>query len=364
MKFLFILFLLAASNSFGQTQYESPYSYNESTIQISFPSRYQRYKSPYEPTEGAIFSSDISEATMSQIDKAPSDLFMIMHIPSDNDEESLKEVLMNEVASDPTTVILRQPKFMVINGVSMYAAVIKVDDEDFQIEATYVAALKLGDVVFIVAYFSDKKYPSIDDQNLFKNVLNTINVVQTTKENQLQFDDWSENDNTFTNSLFDTDLSYETVFFDEEENNPAWNEWWDGENADRYLIAFKYLQIIDGESFEQGEITVFSAGSVENHPDLETKVAVLDQVYPQFMFRYLKEIDHFKNEELEFTEYLFGVGAKAPTMVHSIYSAIVNGELVFFVVEKNDDTILEFDDLSRKFISSFYYISEEEFEEE
>lgn len=362
MRLLLVLFLLITTSSIGQSNFESPYVYKNEAIQVTMPAGYLEFNAPYSGIRNTIFTPDTSAAYLQDLDDAPRDIFLVSHQKA-RDEMSLEKLVLDGLEDDPNAEVLQAASTMVVNSNNVVTAVVKVSGGDLEIEAIHVAGVQFGEAVVIVAYLSAKPYDvtSAETKN-FQEVVQSIQIVKTKKENQVTFDyELSEEDfEFFENSFFETELGYDDIFFDDEDDHLGWSEFWDDDNIDRFLIAYKYEALDEEGSWnEHGKVKVFSGGSIANFPSSNEMIHAIDTVLPRHMIRSLTIESALSSEEYSFTKYSFGVATKGPTRVHSIYTSEIEGELVFFIVEKTEHSDDNFEKAIEDFILSLWVMDEE-----
>lgn len=363
MKFLILFLTILTANSLSaQTVYESPYVKDGKSFKVSIPSEYSRVGDG--PTVGYdIFSKDKSK-TLEDFGNGPeADMYMFGIIDREGVESPLA-FFNEEIRTDGATTVLQEPAKMTTKGGDFLHAVVKVGEGNFSVKNMRVGLVVFEDKMVMVMYTPPTDERDDVSSSKFKKVLLSYVTYKTTRENELNaFED--ENYDFFQNSEFETAVSYEDVFFEDDFEGKEfdWREKMD-EDVEKLLLSYSYINKKDGKSIEEGMVKVFSAGDLEMYKDNASKDEALNKVFPQHMVRRMSHSETFKNETLTFTKYNFMPGTKAPNKVQAIYSTTFKGELIFILAEKTNDATDNFGAACKELLMTMWFWDEEAYGED
>lgn len=359
---LLALCLTAYSGLNAQITYESPYVKDGESFKFDLPEGYlplaEDSKHP-----NALFSKDPDETMLSLGDGPPNDAFLVMHMEGEDTKDGALAYFKNEIIKDDATKVFEEPKLMNVNGVDIATAFLGVNATSFSIMKTYVGLTVFKDYLIMMMYMPADGESDSDSKLVFESMVNTFTVYKTTRENQLNFDyDFDDDMGYFSNSEFESNLSYEDVFFEGEDSSENWSEFED-DDAEKLLISYAFLKETEDSFVNEGMIKVFSAGDLSQYSSSESKADALRKVFPNHMISGLSATETYPVDELEMTKYNFIVGTKAQSRVESVYSTTFKNELIFIVVENTESSSAGFGASSKEFISTMWIWDQEEFDE-
>lgn len=367
MKILLLAISLILSSALqAQTDYESPYVYEGKTFTLTFPSGY--YHIPeFNSNDGMMLTTD-PNFDASSLDGAPSNIntlaiFYMDRITAGEDVQSFVET---EITDDQETEVLTVPTYKTLDIAQLASLTVKVEDDNLDI--MYTGILHFGEHRIMLMLIPKADEIAAKDQKDFESLINSLRVIETDKENELftkgLIDDDLDDFEFFANTKFETNFSYDDIFFEAEETMLNWQEYEDLDQATLLSSYINYKTVGDKRS-SSGMIKVFSAGELSQYPDIASKVEALHTIFPQHMFKTITAKSSFRNtdDNLEIIEYSFMIGTKAPTKVQAVYSVIEQGELIFIVVEKGENSTDNVGSSARSFIETLWIWDNADFEE-
>jgi len=353
MKYL-LLFLLALTfcgESIAQTVYESPHVHGGKTIQCIIPSEFFLVNGSENKASQQFATNPEFNPESDNVDSAEVGVLSIFHSPIEGQSlESLMEILIDQLADDETIVIARSPDVEEINGRQFLVTAYLNGVSEGRLERVFIGITDFGDYLVNMVYFSTEPISDQMTVGVFMDILATWNEKETSRVDGMQEEDISpieeEQSTAYKNDLFETKLTYEDVLPDHVDH---WDE--PAEQNSHLLCEFTYKE-------NHGSIKIFSGGSTSNYPSDEEKARAIEKAMEWNQPMTLTLNSQFSNEEHFFKLYSISGGG---TMT-SVYTTIVNRELVFFVVDGGDDPDEGFKPSVRDFMLTMWvdYFEEEQ----
>jgi hypothetical protein len=239
------------------------------------------------------------------------------------------------------------------------AEINKVNDREFLVSETtgkfgyfdvnmlYFGVFLFGDRIVIMNYLSTKKELSNFSFEDFISTLSTVEEIETEKTG-VEGDTGDElnkyleelvekmdlEDEIGENDLFESTLSSYDLMFIEDSN------WDDSEEGNSHLLEeFIYKN-------DNGSVQIFSAGAIENYSTTQSKLEALNQVLEPKTKISMKFYTNLTGDSYTYNVY----SVANHKTVHKVYTAEVNGELVFFVLNSGENPAPEFTSAAETFI--------------
>ncbi|MFK7787823.1 MAG: hypothetical protein AB8B56_22060 [Crocinitomicaceae bacterium] len=377
---LLIVMLIVTCISFAQTLYETPHVKDGQTMQFALLPNF--YLVPGTDYLGKAMFSEDKEMDPSLMDLKESDVAFIAishESAKDNALLEFQEELIEEIDDfGPECETIDQPHVELVNDhLCLMAAVKNVNSGNERMDAFYINALEFGDKIIVFYYLSTSKETSNLAYESFKKIVASGVLIDTDKEDIfLQSDEemlkvmeeavklteepvkeepskdegsemkWElEEEIGYKNDLFETKLNYMDILPD------ATEEWDEPIDENGHLLAeFTYKE-------DRGSIKIFSGGPTSNYPSEEEKANAIERAMDWGQPMTLTFNSQFSNEDHFFKLYSISGGA---TMT-SVYTTIVNRELVFFVVDGGANPVDDFKPAVREFMLTMWvdYFEEE-----
>lgn len=321
-----LLILLFAESTNAQTDYESPHVKDGKTIWLPIPEGYYELPELSSPMDAMYASKKDVDLQLMDLDGLQVGLISISHTQGEG--QSL-ELMMEDLNSESRAeiVALGGPEIVKINDINCMIAGFKGNIIADEIDRMYFGAIEFGDYFIVVNYLATVGTENYMEYSEFKKMMSSLKEIATTKEDGMddfeeyiyedEDGDFLEEETNYINDIFETRISFFDVLPDFDEN-------WDipiDENS-HLLSEFVFKE---GEGF----IKVFSGGEVSNYPTDKEKAAAIQTVMELPTRLSLKKDTEFSNEDHHFQLYSISGGG---TMT-SVYTTLVNNELVFFVVD-------------------------------
>jgi hypothetical protein len=342
-----LLFFLSINTLVAQTVYESPHVKDGKTIQFIIPEGY--YEVMDMGLGNTMFASEEDiDPEENEFEEVEIGLIMMMHVVNDGETiESLKEDMESELENDGAMVI-SAPEIVEIKGKECLFAAFDGDFIDEGSSRAYFGIVQFGDYFVMVNYLSSKELKDHLEYNQFKGILSSYEIVATDKEDRMDeamFDELDDYSIYFPNDLFETEISYYDILPD---FTADWNDAID--ESGHLLSRFTYKN-------ENGSVKVFSGGTNANYPSEEEKARAIEQAMDWDQPMTLTYKSQFSNEDHFFKLYSISGGGT----VTSVYTTIVNSELVFFVVDGGENPVDDFKPAVREFMLTMWvdYFDEE-----
>ncbi len=371
---LLLAMLVTTCTSLAQTLYETPHVKDGKTMQFAMLPGFHLVKGT-DYLGNAMFSED-KEVDPASIDLTESNIAYIAvshESAEDNALLEFQEELIEEIDDfGPECETIDQPHVELINDhLCLMAAVRNANSGNRRMDAFYINAIEFGDKIIVFYYLSTSKATSNLSYESFKKIVASGVLIDTDKEDVfLQSDEemlkimeeavklteepvkednelkWElEEEIGYKNDLFDTELDYMDVLPD------ATAEWSEPTHENGHLLAeFMYKE-------GRGSIKIFSGGSTSEYPSEEEKARAIEMAMDWGKPTTLAFNSQFSNEDHFFKLYTISGGG---TMT-SVYTTIVNRELVFFVVDGGSNPIDDFKPAVREFMLTMWvdYFEEE-----
>ena len=359
--FLLLLITLPfAQASIAQITYESPHVKDGKTIQLTIPAAY------FEVMD--MGSGNVMFATNEDVDLDVNDMgslelamITVMHLQLEGETlESMKSDLEDKTGiEEEEIIVLGAPEIVDVNGRECMYAGFDGDIIEEGVNRMYFSVIEFGDYFVMVNYFGSEKLADKEqlEYEKFKEIMLSWKEITTTKEDGMMTYDWDEDEfnhmgttdeefeSNYKNDLVETGLSYYDVL-------PDFLDTWDEpflENS-HLLSEFQYKE-------DNGRIKVFSAGFSSNVLKEEMMADIIQLVTDCPNKLTLTFDSQFSNEDHLFKLYSISGGG---TMT-SVYTTIVNDEMVFFVIDGGSNPVDDFKPAVREFMLTMWV---EDFDEE
>lgn len=362
--------LLFIGGSIAQTNYESSHVKDGKTFQYTIPKGYFFVENSdimgdamFIPQEGV----DYNEVSPEELGMG---ILMVMHERAD-DETSLQiiqEGLETELMEvNEKLIVLEKPSIVQLSGREFMRGGFKGEMEGDKVEGLYFGVTRFGDYYVFLSYYAPEGVSDVLAYESFKKIMGSWKEVATTKEDRLEmleidmedFEDFDDDEDMdeledlevyYQNNLFKTELSYYDILPDFGQN------WYEPIDESGHLLSmFIYNE-------DNGSIKIFSGGKASNYPTDKEKADAIQRAmdYPTRMT--LKADTGFSNEDHVFKLYSISGGG---TMT-SVYTTVVNDELVFFVIDGGANPVSDFKPAVRDLMLTMWidYFDEEEIDEE
>lgn len=372
---LLLAILISTANSFAQTLYETPHVKDGKTMQFEMlPDFYLVPGTDY--LGNAMFSED-AEIDPASIDLKESNIAYIAishESAEDNAILEFQEELIEEIDEfGPNCETIDQPHVELVNDrLCLMAAVRNANAGNARMDAFYINALEFGDKLIVFYYLSTSKETSNLSYDDFKKIAASGTLIPTEKEDVFSLSEdemyeimeeasrvteepmkeeeaevkWEiEEEVLYQNSKFETKLDFLDVL-------PDVDQHWDVPNDQnpRLLAEFVYKT-------DKGSVKIFSGGPTSNYPSEEEKADAIEKVMEWDQPMELTFKSQFSNEDHFFKLYTISGGGT----MSSVYTTIVNRELVFFVVDGGPNPVDDFKPAVRDFMLTMWvdYFDEE-----
>lgn len=358
MKLLILASLLFISNiSRSQSTFESSYVVDGQSFKMTIPKEFHLIG---ELDEGMIFYSMNPDLIFND-GSLGSDCIMIGIMP--NEEEITIEEAMAEVTKQNSDEIVNLKKITTDGGEFILGSA------DFGLGIEGVTLSDFGmtifeDVLVLIAYvdLEDDSH----DPKLIKNIVNSYLIYETNRENE--YDPYADYDYSedyeeitgFKNSLYDTRLTYDEVFFDpwnELEEDTDWYEDFD-EDFLELLTAYEFLDYDQENPLVQGGIKFFSGGFADNFKREVDQLEALKRVFPDYLISDIEFEKEVEGDEFTFKRYKITSLSKSNN-AFAYYSTTYQGELLFFMVYEEWQPSDQFKNEYEDVIKTFFIIEEE-----
>ncbi len=362
--------LMLEAFTFGQTSYESPHVKDGKTIQFEIPEGYFLVGG-INMKEAQIFTRK-ENLNIEDVREAGSALpfLAVLHLSAEeNSMESLLKTLQDRVKTEVNGKIeIEEPNIIEINGKEILFMGTKGEINGKNMDAAYVSVIAFGDYYIMLTYVAEKGVENLMNFNDFKAIISNGKEVVTEKEDQLAIPEKQYNDRYqskyedelyeyedelyvdgddsyyvspppppvmapvspetrvkghYQNDLFETTITFYDVIPGRAAN------WYVPKMRNSHLL-FELVYLED-----KGFFKVFSGGSVSNYPstvEMGKAIQLAITIPDQLDITYDSQ---FSNEDHTFRAYTISNGGT----ITSIYTTVVNDELVFFVVDEGSDPV-------------------------
>lgn len=364
MKQLILLFhLLTVCIAFGQQTFTSPYIYAEQTFTLEIPKGFYLIQEG-DKNEPFLYSKD-KNATTEILQQQPTcDALVITY---DYTTQSIEELFANSIERFETVKAkdesIQEPTLVTVNGLDCIQSTIRIQSK-YTIPAMSITQFIFGDYMVTVAIAGIGKNAEKETPELARTIISSFATLKTDAKsawnmtdeaNDLQalmdalesLEDDEVIDHGYGNSLFPTQFGTQDIFLMDTSETSVWREL---EIPDmRLLIGYT-------DEFKEGTVKVFSGGSVADYPTLESAIPAIKKVIEG-----LEKISLIRSEDVDGM-----MGSMKKHIVSSnlnipcFYTTVINGELLFFIVEQFSDQHDVFKSGYEKLITSLYFIIEEE----
>lgn len=358
-SFLTLSILILVNFSFGQITYESPYVLDGQSFKMTLPKQFQPVEAP--EMGMSVYAIDAESSFIS--DQPSSDCIVIYLMP--NEEGITIEEALNEAKTEMPNGMESIKKISTSKG---YDFLFGTADLDLGIEGVTLSDFGMTlfeDIVVMVMYVDiDDNYTN---SKMIHDIANSFTTYETSRENELVFE-YDEYDYLgeyedilgFQNSLYETRLSYEEVFFrtwNEEEDDTDWYEDFD-EDFLELLTAYEFIDYDQENPLTQGGIKFFSGGFADNFKREIDQVEALQRVFPDYNISEIEFEKEVQGDEFKFKRYKITSLSKSNN-AFAYYSTTYQGELLFFMVydewQPSDQFKSEYEDV----IKSFFIVENE-----
>lgn len=380
--FLLTIGALLFGVGFAQTEYESPHVKDSTTIQLTFPSGYYEVVDTDQNVAQAFTTE--KDLTLGDLSRALSTLpiLMVMHLnDSDFTLEEILAKLETSFDSDENEITeIESPNISIINGREVVIAAAKGKiDGDF-VEGLYMCAIHSGDYYLMIVYKGVKGIDNHLEYSEFKNIINSWREVATDKNTGVYFpsgirshefveyerepvegetrlvgppapppppvieEEIEENtfekilDEHYKNDLFQTQFTFRDVLPSLGEN---WSVPMTG-NA-HLLVEFVYND-------DQGSVKIFSGGDDSDYSNTTEMGSAVQRLLGLEGSLEVKYDSMNSNGLHSFIKYTVSERERIPLF----YIAYVNGEIIFFVVDKGSNPVDDFEAVVEEFMNSMW----------
>lgn len=350
MKYLSLLILVLATvgSSFAQITYESPHVKDGKTMQLSIPEGFYEF-SGLSTSRNTVYSNlETIDFDVEDITDLPVGLLTIAHLPREDESlESMMEELKREVNNNEEDLaVFQSPKIVDKNGRRTMYAGLKGDIIDMDLDRMYLCVFEFGDYFIMMNYISTPLLESPLNYDKFVKISESWKEIATTKEEE--FDTLEEEFEAlvgeedyaayFPNDLFETKISYYDIL-------PDFDEGWDDvmDESGHLLSMFTYKE-------DKGFIKIFSGGLASSYPSEEEMADAVELAMDWKRPMTLEFNSQFSNEDHVFRLYTISGGGT----MSSVYTTIVNNEMVFFVVDGSSNPVDDFKPAVRDFMLTMW----------
>lgn len=349
--FASLLLLVASQTSIAQVFYESPYVNEGKSFTIKLPNG-NKHIGMIE--DGTHLYSTNPNMKVDQMEAPESNGYVIGIVPNE-DHLTFEEIIQHPIlfededfenSKEITTKSNHQ--FLLLEGN------IELDGED---KMHVILATGIFDEVLVLVLYFDIEEKIVEHP--FKEIstlLESYTIVETDRENAFFFEHYYEDFSdmsTFLNEGFETSLSFEEIYFEEELKEGS--QWSNDFNEDypELLTAYSYevLQMDEDDDISvivQGGLKIFSGGDALNYQNTESKLAAIQDVYADYEITSI-EVD----EELEgdyFTFEKYKVSCPESNDLLDLYSVVYYDEMLFVLAYSTEDMLSEFESTYESFI--------------
>ena len=362
MKYLILslLSLIFVDESIAQTTYKSSHVQGGKTIQFTVPTGYffvvnsdVAGDAMYLPQEGV----DYEEASPVELGLG---ILMFMHefALEDATLDSIREGLNEELLGENKGLIaIEEPTIVQLNGREFLRGGFKGEVEGDIMAALYFGVTRYGDYYVFVSYYAPGEVEDVLSYDSFKKIMTTWKEVESDEVDwadlELEMDQEYEGEEMYEdleiyyqNDLFETEISYYDILPDFGEN---WDEPLD--ESGHLLSMFTYKD-------NNGSIKIFSGGKAINYPSDKEKADAIRRATDCPNRLSIKYSSEFSNEDHVFKLFTISGGG---TMT-SVYTTVVNDELLFFVIDGGKNSVPDFKPAVRDLMLTMWidYFDEEE----
>lgn len=367
---LSLLALLFIGGSIAQTNYESSHVKDGKTFQYTIPKGYFFVENSDDMGDAMFIQQEGADYNEVSPEELGMGILMVMHERAD-DETSLQiiqEGLVTELMEvNEKLIVLEKPSIVQLSGREFMRGGFKGEMEGDKVEGLYFGVTRFGDYYVFLSYYAPEGVSDVLAYEAFKKIMASWKEVATTKEDRIamleidmeDFEDFDEDEDMdeledlevyYQNNLFKTDLSYYDILPDFGQN------WYEPIDESGHLLSmFIYNE-------DNGSIKIFSGGKASNYPTDKEKADAIQRAMDCPTRMTLKADSGFSNEDHVFKLYSISGGG---TMT-SVYTTVVNDELVFFVVDGGSIPVSDFKPAVRDLMLTMWidYFDEEEIDEE
>ena len=363
MKLISLLInLFTVFVAFSQQTFTSPYVYDEQTFTLKIPKGFYLIQEG-DNNEPFLYSKD-KNATNEMIRQQPIEDALV--ITYEYTTKSIEEIFANSIEQFENVrkeEIVSEPKLISLNGLDYIQSAIRIQSK-YTIPAMSITQFIFGDYIVTLGIAGLGKNAEKETPALAGSIMATFSTVKTDAKSAwditAEANDFQELmealealeddyviDHGYGNSLFETQFSPEDVFLMDTSETSIWRE-----------LDIPDMRLLVGytDEYSEGTVKVFSGGAVAKYPTLESAIPALTTVIDG-----LEKMSIVRSEDID--------GLMGPMKRHitssnlnipCIYTTIINGELLFFIVEQITDEHDAFTSGYEKLITSLYFITEEE----
>ena len=339
--FILLLVIIFASESIAQTIYESAHVKDGKTMRITIPEGFYF-------VDGTSFDGNAMYATQEGLhydqiseEGKESGLIAILHEPHEGQTiESFAQELKVEFSEmGEKATILQDPKVLKLDGRKCVVAGITGEMDGENVRGIYFGGVMFGDYLIVLGYYARESVHDVLSFDEFEQMMRSWEEISTSKEDEMLSEDEMEDYSIyFQNDLFETEISYHDVLPD------VGIDWLDAIDYSGHLLSmFSYKN-------DNGFLKVFSGGSTSNYPSDEEKARAIEKAMDWGQTMTLTYKSQFSNEDHFFKLYSISGGGT----MSSVYTTIVNRELVFFVVDGGAKPAEEFKPAVRDFMLTMW----------
>lgn len=361
MKLSFAIFIiLSAIQSNAQTKFESPYVNDGKSFEVKIPVDF--YESTMAAGPFTIYSKDINVDT--HTDEGPTKDLMMTGVFDNffSREMSFSEFTDIITAEEDGLTLIDSPVTIERNNRVFHSAGYTGTFQDTDLHRFYIYATEYKEVAFILIYIQLNESTSTIVKKDLEFLMNNFTEITTDRESEfdsmLDYDNENSEDvefeeNFYRNSKFETALTYDDIFFYDEDLNLGWEENFD-EDFPELLIAFDYLIEENNEYISYGGVKAFSGGNANSYSSTGAMLKSLQIVFP------LNKITAITfNEEVEGTEHTlkkYSIISNSDEMkTEAVYTTLYNGEMIFMLCESYGESTEEFLLTSESFVKSLWF---------
>ena len=352
--FLPLITLLLLGSVNAQIEYESPHVKDGKTMLFTLPAGYFKVANGSFDGYSMYASREGLDMEVDEIEALPIGMIAIMHVLVEGKslEELLKEFTKEMIDENDGIIIVGEPEIKKVNGRDCIYTGLKGEIEEETIAGIYFSVIEFGDYFIVVTYYALEYVEELMDYKEFKKIMTTWKEVATEREDALivpefepEAEMYDDLEIDYKNDLFETQIGYYDVLPD---FGDSWNE--PSDESGHLLSKFSY-------KVDNGMIKVFSGGLASNYPTNKEMGRAIQMAMDLPTQLGIKNDSEFSNEDHVFKLYTISGGG---TMT-SVYTTVVNNELVFFVVDGGENPVPEFKPAVRDFMLTMWvdYFDEE-----
>lgn len=358
-----LIALLSLFQSLAQETFVSPYVIDGKSFEMKIPNGF--YDTHSGDNTMAMYSKDPDFNIDSE--ELPTEdvivLGLLGKVPEFN-EESFREMVDEMTYSDEMNLI-EQPSILTRNGQTFYKAAASGVFEGINLHRVYLIASDYKGVMVLCMYLQINSSTDASVKKDLEYLFNNFKEVSTDRENDYftdedfnDYDEYDMSDEFYQNSMYETGLAYEDVFFEEGESDFGWEENYD-ESFPELLLAYQYWVEDDADIWNVGGVKVFSGGDAESYASSAAKLEALQAVFPYNNITDISLVGDVAGETHSFKKYRVVSNSEDPK-TEVIYTTEYAGELVFILIETYEGPSDEFISAYEPFVKTLWFMGDDE----